>query len=1025
MRVWMVGLGLVLFAGVARGGWTVTQTSNGTPQDVVVFRPGFFAVATDQELYVSKDGGVTLLPGAMAGSYLQGTDCVVGIRADSELQSVGGCSPDEGKRLFPDGATYNLSAVRLTQDGGVGYAAAREVPVGQEFRSSVLPQQGAAQWGRLPMTQPNAVAQAPLAVLPPQADGGPHALFSVSANSAYFAWYRGATVTNVLAPGITPPTQAYSVALLPGATPAKPLAFFGNGTGLFRGTLGDEAWPFAPVLQDVGSVNALAFDVAQGSNAGTGFGLMLVKQSNDTVKAYSAEPVAPASLVGSVWRVNPEFPSGISQTAKQVSCWGASYCVAILNGPQGNVFIYQNEKPPDLRVLPDQFEVEEGTTKTLLLNPRDGDGDAVRVTATPRSPGGLLTLASGPPPPGDNGLRLTLTAPTGFCASQQTLLDVVASDGLAAHDVTKTVTLRAKHTARPAAPLRADAAVEGGVFFMGGVPGTLTPVPGTSGCAPVRYRWEEPANAPRLARTDTVATLDPVFSREDRCQPDSKVFTYKVYANDGEVESLATNVPVEFLPWGPPAAPFSSAPAPVFSTATLSPQTPLHACAGTPGLPLTTLWSRLDTTPGVTVTAVRGQVIPRPIVGSTPVEGTSVAFESSGCSDTSVTLRAVHHVTVKDHTLVGPESIVDVAVKPRFFPLRDAKPAVTLDVPEERKVRGRVTTPNLNCVASRDVNTVVTLETADAAQVLDTRTLSGAAGDFELKLPLTCGSATYAVRVRVQERLADGGTEMAEVVQPLTRDARDVELGDVRGELVAVCDEGARGTLRQTFPEGACTAVTLDWSHVNGPALAPTVSSDDTAELRTTDTQLESLVGEFVTVSVAATGEGASGATREHQLRIGARPFVSVERRSEAGPGSSSSQVGVVVSLRNETACGVSAVRYEEVPTGADILPGSVRLNGQVVTPTPLEGGGFAVEPVPLAAGATATLTYVIRPAFLGTPTFTGTASLRGVVVSHGDVPPPSTSGCGCSGSGSGVTAFGLGALAWLARRRRGVRARS
>ncbi|RKH14138.1 hypothetical protein D7X74_20615 [Corallococcus sp. CA047B] len=1031
VRVWTVCLGLVLVAGVARAGWTVTQTQNGTPLDVTVFRPGHFAVATDQQLWISRDGGVSTLSEGTVGSYLSGPDCVVGVLTDGTLRSVGGCSPAEGTHLFPTtGDEYELRSVRITPDGGVGYASAALPPLSWEFRSSLVPKQGTAEWGLLSMPLSGAVAQAPLAILPPQSDGMPHALFSVSPTTANFVWYRGTTPQPYPAQGVAPPSAARTVVLLPGVDPAKPLAFYGNAEGLFRGILGSGTSPFEPIQWGGGpaSVDALALDVANGSAAGVGFGLMLVKQLDGSVKAFSAEPVPPSSLPGSVWRNNPNFPSGIRTVAKQVSCSGASYCVALLTAPAQNVLIYQNEKTPDLGNVPSSLVIDEGKTEPLILNPRDGDGDAVRVTATTRDPNGLLTSVSGPPPSvEDNGLTLSLTADSGFCASQQAFIDVVASDGLAAHDTAKTVNVRLNHTVRPAAPSSVTVDVPGGVFFAGGAAGTLTPVRGASGCEPVRYLWgTPPARAPRLSVTDTVAMLDPIFTKADRCKTDSTVFNYSVSANDGELtSSTATSVPVEFLPWGPPDAPFPNPPGPLYSGTSLSPQA-FHLCAGTPGLPLSTWWSRLDNAPGVSVSAVREPGTAQPAVGGSPVEGPAVVVESQGCADTAVKLRAVHHVTVKGHTLVGPESIVDVTVRPRLVPLDSVKPLLSLDPPEERKVHGRVATPNLNCVSSRNVTTVVTLETPDAAaQVLATRTLTGASGDFELDLPPTCGSAAYNVRVRVQEPVAGGTTATSETVQSLTRDARDVELGDVNGELVAVCAEGARGTLRQTFPPGACTAVNLDWSYVTGPELESPVPAGDSVTLATKDAQLESLVGEFVTLRVAATGEGASGATREHSVQIGARPFVSLGRNSETGPGSDSSQVGVSVSLRNDTACGVSSVRYEEFPSGAEVVLDSVRLNGQPVTPTVLEGGGFAVEPVPLDANTTATLTYVIRPAFLGTPTFSGIAKLRGVVVSQPEAPPPSTSGCGCSGGGSGVTAFGLGALAWLARRRRGVRARS
>ncbi|WP_223645607.1 hypothetical protein [Corallococcus sp. EGB] len=1027
MRHWRIILGLGLCAGVARAEWTHIQTQTGLPKDVNVFRPGFFAVATDTQLYVSRDGAVTTLNEGMAGSFLRGASCVVGIRTDGTLRSVGGCSPaDDGKHLFPDGGEQEVRAVRITADGGVGYAAAAEPPLmTPQFRTSLLPKEGTAEWGTLtpPLTGLNAQPQ--LAVLPPQTDGLPQALFSVSSTKANFVWYRGTSPVSYVASGITPPNTARAVALLPGATPDRPLAFFGNDTGLFRGTLGGAANPFEPLPLATGSVDALALDAA------SGFGLLLLKQPDGKVAAYSAEPVLPPALPGSLWRRNPELPTGITQAGVQMACADASYCVAILNGYAQNVLIYENAAPPDVNGLRSIIDVNEGETKTELLMLRDPDGDAVRLSATVRAPGSPITVVPSPlDSREDSGLKLTLTAPTGICASQTSYLDVVASDGLSAHDTPKAVALVLHHTVAPGAPQGVVESVDGGAFFMGGPTGTLTPTRGATGCEPITYTWGPLPGSPALPVNAGVATLTPPSSLAERCKPGTTVYTYEVRADDGEVKSPPTTVPVRIHPWGAPKAPFTDASREVFSGATLAPQQ-THLCAeplpalGLP--PVSTWWSLRDDSSAVEVLALQGG--DRRRVGAEAVEGQSVLLASATCVNTEkVNLRAFNRITVDGIALTSPAADVEVSVKPRWVPLDSVKPMVTLEKPEERKVRGRVATePLVNCAGSRPLTTVVTLEDpVDPGRVFDTKAYPWAAGTFELDLPPTCGSASYTVRVRSSESSADGGTVQApEAVQSVTRDARDVVLGELSGELIATCGEGARGTLRQTIPEGACSTVDLSWAPTGGPALERLVTEGDSAALATVDTELESLVGAHVTLDVSATGEGASGAAREHSVRIGARPFVTVERRAEPGAGVNAGQVGVTVTLRNDTACDVRSIRYVESVTGAQVVPQSVTLNGQPVTPVDASEQHFALEPVPLTAGSSATLTYVVRTGLLTPPKYSGTATLREVVVSRAEPPPDSTSGCGCSGGGSGVTAFGLGALAWAARRRRGVRARS
>ncbi|AFE05164.1 hypothetical protein COCOR_03343 [Corallococcus coralloides DSM 2259] len=1027
MRVGWIILGLGLCAGVARAEWTHIGTLTGIPKDVTVFRPGFFAVATDSQLYVSRDGVVTPLNVGMAGSFLRGANCVVGIRLDGTLQSVGGCSPtDDNKRLFPDdGSDYAVRAARVTADGGVGYAVAAEGPLQTpQFRTSLLPKEGTAEWGTLPPPLPDLSAQPHLAVLAPQADGQPQALFSVSAAKANFLWYRGTSAVSYIAAGIAAPNLAQSVVLLPGSTPEQPLAFFGNDSGLFRGTLGGSAYPFEPIPLAPGSVDALALDVTSGSSAGTGFGLLLLKQKSDgKVVAYSAEPVVPPALPGTLWRQNTDLPASIPHPALRMACADASYCVAILNGPAQNVLVYRNASPPNVSELPPTLSVDEGTTRDVELRLRDPDGDAVRLSATVRAPGSRIAVVQSPlDSREDSGLKLTLTAPSGICASETSSLDVVASDGLRAHDTAKEVKLVLNHSIKPGAP---QVAGEGNDFFMGGPSGTFTATRGATGCEPVRYSWTEPPGAPRLAKNAGVATFTPPSSREDRCKPGMAAFDYEVRADDGALTSEPTKVPVRLHPWGPPDAPFTSASRDVFSGAALIPQA-THPCGGSPGTPglppVSTFWSVLENPSNATVTALQGN--DRRPVGQEPIEGNSVLLAGATCVETlKLKLRAFNRITVDGFVLDSPTSDVEVTVKPRWVPLESVQTLVDLEPAEERMLRGRVKTdPPLNCTGMRPLTTVVTLEDpADPTQVFDTWTATGGGGDFVLDLPAMCGSANYTVRARVHE----GSVMAPEVTKDFRRQARDVVLGELSGELVATCGEGARGTLRQTIPEEACSAVNLVWGRTAGPEMASLVAQEDSVSLATVDTQLESLVGELVTLNVSATGEGASGASREHAVRIGARPFVTVARRTETGEGINSGQVGVTVTLRNDTACDVSSIHYRETVTGAQVVPQSVTLNGQPVTPVDESAQHFEVASVPLPAGATARLTYVVRTALLAPPKYSGTASLREVVVSHAEPPPASTSGCGCSGGGSGVTAFGLGALAWAARRRRGVRARS
>jgi uncharacterized protein (TIGR03382 family) len=1028
VRFGRIILGLCLCAGTARADWTVYSTQTGAPSNVTVFRPGYFAVATSSELYVFKDGFVTTLNKGMAGSFLRGTDCVVGIRTNGSLESLGNCSTtDNDRHLFPMDGDYEVKAVQVIENGTVGYAAASENPIlrNPEIRSSLVPKEGTADWGSLPNPGAAKVSLSRLAVLPPQSDGQPQALLSVSDQSANFVWYRGTSAVSYPASGTPTPSVALSVALLPGEAPGRSLAFYGNASGLFRSVLGGAGLSVEPLLLGVGSVNALAFDPS-----GTGFGLMLVKQPDNKVVAYSAEPVVPPALPGTVWRRNSGLQSGLGfQKSAWMACADASYCVAVLDAFASNVIVYENKHAPDLSSLPSRIDVGEGATRVVDLKVKDDDGDAVRMTATVGAPGSAVSLQQRPlQDPDESGLQLTLTAPPGICASQDSTLEVRAFDGVAAHDRRQDVPLRVNHTVRPAPPVGARVDVPGGAFFMAGPSGTLTPQRGAVGCEPVAYTWTPVGSAPRVERSDTgvgAVRFTPPTSLGERCRAGPTVFAYQVSSEDAELKSESSSeVRVAVLPWGSPEAPFPDPKLSLFSGTVLLPQR-MHLCAPSTGVPaVKTWWSVVEPSPEVTVTALQDNAMPP--VGTTPVEAASLLMASRECVNSQrLKLRAFNRLTVDGHALDSAPSDIEVTVQPRWVPLNTVALGVDVDRIEERRLFGHVTAPGLNCSSMRPLSTVVTLEDVrDPSRVLATVTFAGGAGNFELNLPPTCGSATYTVRARMQEETASGPVSIETSVSR-ERTARDVVLGELDGTLVATCEQGARGTLRQTIPEGACTSVDLSWSASGGPALYKPYKHGDSATLASVDTQLESLVGQDVTLDVTATGEGASGVSRSHVVRIGAEPFVTVSRRTEAGPGTDSGQMGVVVTLRNDTACGVTAVRFKESVTHAQVLPQSVTLNGHPVSVVEGSDGHFVVEPVPLEAGQSATLTYVVRPALLRTPGFSSEATMRGVVVSKAEAPPPSTSGCGCSGGGSGVTAFGLGALAWAVRRRRGVRARS
>jgi len=238
---------------------------------------------------------------------------------------------------------------------------------------------------------------------------------------------------------------------------------------------------------------------------------------------------------------------------------------------------------------------------------------------------------------------------------------------------------------------------------------------------------------------------------------------------------------------------------------------------------------------------------------------------------------------------------------------------------------------------------------------------------------------------------------------------------------VATCGSGARTSLTQTFPAGACQTPNVTWSQVSGPTLVLQASRQGySVELATSDTGLATLVGESVVVKVTASVGGGTAVSRQHSLPITVEPFVRVRRRTEVPAASETGLVGVSVELRNTSACGVSGVSYVERLTGLTYVEGSAQFDGQPVAATWADGA-LTVTGLALGAEGSGRLTYVARPHLVGARRMEGEARLKGELISIREASGPSVpvSGCGCTSSGPGSVLLALGALGLAVRRRR------
>lgn len=1007
MRAWIFSLCLLLSA-VAFGDWKV-ESADGIPADVRVWRPDLFTVATGSGLYIFTGGNrASSLGGAMVGSRVDSAGCISGIQeAGGRVVSEGGCSVEEGKTLFPSDLNYNVLAVMFTTDGATGYAVGRSGPLDSDFRSSLMPAEPLALWGSL-STLP-VTALTPMSVL---AHGNTtHALFSALPNASFY-WSRGTMLTRLPASGAPAPTPARSVVLFAGEDANNPSVLFGNDTGLFRGTLDGGSYPFAPVELPVSmSVTGVDVNTDAGTPEGFGFGLAVGQKDGGGYAMLSAVPATTPSEVGAKWRVNPKLHEKVSSPVLQVACAGAETCVLLLDKAEtDNVLIYTNAHAPSFSpALPGRVMVSEGESLDVPLTVQDEDGDAVRVLVTPNNLPSQLTYEQRTPSGGEDGVLLHLTADAGVCSTVSGSFTVTATDGRASHLKSETLIVDVTHTVPPGAP--GVSIPDGGVYLSGEGPVSFVPTPG-AGCVPSDYEWTTPAGAPPLSVGGGVATFTP---DSPLCQPTSAVHTYEVRARDSAGLSPPTPVTVTVRPWGRPTAPFArNAVVEVVSGDSIKAES-LHACPASSGRPeVQTGWALVGVTkppPGITLATVENV----PVEG-TPVFSAAIVPQSLACEPVTLSLTARNRINLDGAPVDGASSDFQLRVLPKLTPVSEGLPVLEDIVVGEQAVRGHVDT-DLNCSDSRPLQVVVTLESEDGAVLESLPVKPGPDATWELPLPSQCSAARYVLRASLSDTATQekGGS----VERFVDVEARATELGPLEGTLIATCGQGATGVLTQSIPTGACTTVDLAWTYVDGPALTHPLGTGTQVSVETQDTTLDALIGETVTVSVTAAANGAPPVTAEHTVSIGARPFVVLRRQTETPTGAESGQVGVTVELRNPTECGVTSVRYEERLDGAELVEGSVKVDGVPMEAQVMEGG-FAVEGLALPAGGGGTLTYVARPRLLTSPRFDGVALKRGVPVSTGSVPSPSTSGCGCSEGGSGAAAFGLAALVRLLRRRRG-----
>nr|WP_211193721.1 MYXO-CTERM sorting domain-containing protein [Pyxidicoccus fallax] len=1012
----------------------------GTPRALEVWRPGVFSVAgSSVELYA--DPPDSLGENDAVGTFLSPANCFIAVKQLGEIVSKDNCRLPTRANIVPPHPNDDTTGVKRVKHtaSGTGYAAVATTSSKLLLLTSPNGVLGDTPW--TPLLRGSGQMEPTSALGVVEMDGGvPHALFGIASDpTTDLIWYRR---DQEQARFSIPPTLSIrppvTVDLFAGEEP-YPTALVGNFDGLFRARLAPSGTTFEPVtVEPPEPVAILGVDVntGKGDLRGEGFGLAVGLTPSEDLVVLGAVPADSAANAGTEWRVHRAFaglnfpPAPTGNT--EVSCVDSSYCVIALSRPDSsNVIIYNNAHAPEVEVDAGTppLELDEGQTGSWFrASATDADLDAVRVSVQEVGEPKLSVITTAQP----DALDVQVTA-LEVCKDEARVLTVYASDGLADHVRSANVNIlvsNVRGTATPAAVTPAsDSTVAGGASrVFRAVP--VSPAPaGTGLCPTAGYRWTGRNGAPALDTSQTAgetgtATFTPPAVL---CQPQGAVYTYDVEALDdlgaSGKPSASTSFSVTVAPWGAPNAPFGEGEVRLLTSnanagVDVVREARAHECIGTPGLPpVETVWRLREPgalPAGITVRDASGAAVSL----DSPVVSHQLRVEAAACTRAPLTFVARNRIeSAAGGVQEGPESTVLVSVEPPVEDVTAARMDLTATPTADGAVDVQLGT-SLLCPAQYGPRARMSLRDTSGA-TLDEAVVD-VPGTWRPTLPTTCSAREYVVRgelFTVDEGTGtqlNGGTAETRVLT----EARQPVLGTLEGgALEARCGEGATATLTQTFPADACRDVSLSWSQVSGPALEDGALSGEQVTVSTRDAELEALVGASVVLRVTADAGSGKTASTDHEVPITVAPFVDVARESEPVVGAETGLAGVVARLRNTSACRVGTLVHRERVEGVEWVRGSVKLDGRPVVEREVEGG-FEVEGIALEAGATGTLTYVIRPALLGSPRFAGEVFLNRVRVS-GSIPEASTSSCGCSGGGSGAAAFGLLALARLLRRRR------
>jgi MYXO-CTERM domain-containing protein len=1042
---WLACL-VLLAAPSAHADWR-TVSMPGKPNDVVeVWAPGTFSVGYPQGAHLFLDGGLarTINGGTSdfesVGTYYdQASGCFVSVNNDQQgsvsSKGPGGTWCAGSSQVGPT----PTSIVRVKHAVGGGAASLGKTELGDYGVGFSAMNLLAANTFTDPLGV-NATLNGTFAV--ERVGDTLYAFAGTVSTHARFYWFDNLGNSFPSAAGDSSWGSVQTVELFStgGTGTPAPYVVVGTTRGFLQGSLvgaGVDNLRMVQQLEPGAFVKSVDLNVQAGSSNGYGFGMALVGLPDGGYAVASPVPMQNDRQAGTRWLFR-SLPSGFPRVPlKQVACTGASYCVITADQLNtNNLVIYTNDAGPQLSVqhtdggtvLPADAGVvlSEDQVLELTLGGSDPEGDPVLVTMTPSStttPRWSLTQADAGLP----GEPLVVRLASGtFCQDQQVgSFTVHASDGLAAHDSHRELPVLVRHTRPPTVPPVALSAP-----LVAGGQGVGLSVSDTTkeGCKLVGYQWRVAPGGPTglpgpsLVQQDGgTAVLEPPSTL---CAANGGDFPFELRVTDEGGLSNMSLFNVHVAPWGKPNAAFGAGAVANMTAGealVFKPTEPLHVCEGSSGFPgVETTWTALEVDGGLPEGLTLRTADTREPVSTFPVRAPGLLVETQDCLESDFVLSAVNRTGTPDGG-VSATSSLPVRVRTVLGPLDAGVLELGHQPLSADELRVTVGARNLNCPERRPG--------LRAALRLDS--VSGGGTGREVAVPLPSGEGEWRVslgvgceggRFRVTGALVDdgGGRSAASTLEIETpRLSAALEALPEEAALVASC-EGARATLTQTFPVGACQESAVTWTQVSGPELDQGSLSGDTVSLATRETRLESLVGQSVVMRVTATASPGNEASIEHTLPVTVEPFVRLHRRAEVPVASDTELVGVSVALTNTLSCGVEGVDYVERMAGMTYVAGSARFNGVPVEATWADGA-LSVRGLSLEAGAPGRLTYVARPHLMGERRMEGEALLNDVLISQGGKPGVQVpdSGCGCASSGPGPVLFALGALVAAVRRRR------